>query len=636
MKTTIEVLVEQLQHVKEHGKKCSLLIGAGCSVTAGVPAAQGFVDIIKNKHGSRYAKALEKTYGACMKQLPENVRRDLVARSIDEASLNWAHVGIAQLVAHGYVDRIYTTNFDPLILRACALVSQYPAVYDFAAATHFVPDMVPTPAVFYLHGQRSGFKLLHTPEDLKQHADLIRPVFQKAGEGRMWIVVGYSGENDPLVERLAEAPHEYGIYWVGYKDNEPAASVRETLNFDSESRCWLPGYDADRFFAELATRLDCFPPDLMGRPFSHLARTLEQLPSFKLPSGAGDYDPLRKAKEQVGQAIRDYEAEGATPTKANESRIDQDMDASAMLMAGQYDEIIELSPEYESGKAPDLREPLAWAYVMKGNALTEQAKAKTGAEADRLFTQAGEKYVEALRIKQDKHEALINWGNALAEQAKTKTGVEADRLFTQAGEKYAEALRIKPDKHDALNNWGLALAAQAKAKTGAEADRLFTQAGEKYAEALSIKPDKHEALNNWGHALAEQAETKTGAEADRLFTQAGEKYAEALRIKPDMHEALNNWGSALLNQAKTKTGAEADRLFRLASDKFSEADRLKPGVGSYNLACIAALAGRGADCHQWLERARQHGNLPSREHLENDTDLDPVRKQPWFIAFLES
>ena len=517
MKTTIEVLIEQLQHVKEHGKKCSLLIGAGCSVTAGVPAAQGFVEIIKNKHGSRYAKAVEKTYGACMKQLPENVRRDLVARSIDQATLNWAHVGIAQLVANGYVDRIYTTNFDPLILRACALVGQYPAVYDFAAATHFVPDMVPTPAVFYLHGQRSGFKLLHTPEELKQHADLIRPVFQKAGEGRMWIVVGYSGENDPLVERLYESPHEYGIYWVGYKDNEPAASVRKTLDFDSEHRCWLPGYDADRFFAELATRLGCFPPDLLGRPFSHLAHTLEQLPSFKLPSRAGDYDPLRKAKEQVAQAIKDYEAEGATPTKATEFRIDQDMDASAMLMAGQYDEIIELRPEFESSKAPNLQEPLAWAYILKGSALADQAKTKTGAEAGRLFAQAREKYAEARASSRTCTTPLTTGASRSPIRRRRRLARRRTVCSRRPGRSTPRPCVSKPDRHETLYNWGNALSDQAKTKSGAEADRLFAQAGEKYAEVLRIKPDKHEALYNWGNALAAQAKTKSGAEADRLF-----------------------------------------------------------------------------------------------------------------------
>ncbi|MFP2911510.1 SIR2 family protein, partial [Pyxidicoccus sp. 3LFB2] len=577
MKTTIQEVVEQLRHVKDHGKKCSLLIGAGCSVTAGVPTAQGFVDLIQKAHPFRYERAPEKTYGACMKQLPSNVRRDLVAKSIDDATgINWAHVGIAQLVAHGYVDRIFTTNFDPLILRACALVNQFPAVYDFAAATQFVPDMVPSPAVFHLHGQRSGFVLLNTPEELTRHAEQIKPVFQKAGEGRMWIVVGYSGENDPLVDLLVAAPHQYGIYWVGYKDNEPAASVRKTLTFDGADRCWVPGYEADGFFVELTQRLGCFPPDLVGRPFSHLAYTLKQLTRFTLPGQAENYDPLSAAKESVERAIADYEVKSTTP-KGGESRFAQGIDASAMLMAGQYDEIIKLRPAYESGAVPSLQEPLSWAYVVKGNSLAEEAKTKTGAEADRLFGETGEKYAEALRLKPDMHEALNNWGAALYDWARTKTGAEADRLFAQAGEKYAEALRLKPDMHDALNNWGNVLSDWAKTKTGAETDRLFGEAGEKYAEALRLKPDMHEALTNWGAALSDWAKTKTGAEADRLFAQAGEKYAEAVRLKPDKHAAFNNWGAALSDWARTKTGAEADRLFAQASEKYAEAsDRMSP------------------------------------------------------------
>ena len=46
---------------------------------------------------------------------------------------------------------------------------------------------------------------------------------------------------------------------------------------------------------------------------------------------------------------------------------------------------------------------------------------------------------------------------ALSDQAKMKTGVEADELFKQAGQKYAAALEIKPDSHKALNNWGTTL-----------------------------------------------------------------------------------------------------------------------------------------------------------------------------------
>ena len=148
-----------------------------------------------------------------------------------------------------------------------------------------------------------------------------------------------------------------------------------------------------------------------------------------------------------------------------------------------------------------------------------------------------------MKIKPDKHEALNNWGNALSGQAKTKSGSEADRLFRLAGEKYEAALKIKPDSHKALNNWGNALSGQAKTKSGSEADRLFRLAGEKYEAALKIKPDSHEALNNWGNALLEQAKTKRGSEADRLFGLAEQRLLSA--------EAIHQ-GSAAYNLACVK------------------------------------------------------------------------------------
>ncbi|MFB0515419.1 MAG: hypothetical protein ACETWG_02300, partial [Candidatus Neomarinimicrobiota bacterium] len=109
-------------------------------------------------------------------------------------------------------------------------------------------------------------------------------------------------------------------------------------------------------------------------------------------------------------------------------------------------------------------------------------------------------------------------------QAKQKTGEEADRLFAQAGEKYEEALTIKPDKYEAFNNWGLTLSNQAKQKTGEEADRLFAQAVEKYEEALKIKPDMYDALRNWATTLINQAKMKEEEKAAKeLLDIAKEK-----------------------------------------------------------------------------------------------------------------
>jgi len=97
-------------------------------------------------------------------------------------------------------------------------------------------------------------------------------------------------------------------------------------------------------------------------------------------------------------------------------------------------------------------------------------------------------YDQVVALDPDNTFAYSMWGNALSDQAVTKSGEEADRLFSLAGEKYQAALQIKPDKHEALNNWGSALSNQAVTKSGEEADRLFSLAGEKLIKVESLLP----------------------------------------------------------------------------------------------------------------------------------------------------
>jgi len=156
MQRNISDIKENLSKAKERGKKCTLLVGAGCSVKAGIPLASGFVEIIKEDYENAYNRAKEKTYPACMAQLLVGHRRDLIAGYIDNAKINWAHICVALLIHEGYVDRVFTTNFDPLLIKACALLNEFPAVYDFAASQLFKPADVADKAIFHLHGQRGG------------------------------------------------------------------------------------------------------------------------------------------------------------------------------------------------------------------------------------------------------------------------------------------------------------------------------------------------------------------------------------------------------------------------------------------------------------------------------------------------
>lgn len=53
-------------------------------------------------------------------------------------------------------------------------------------------------------------------------------------------------------------------------------------------------------------------------------------------------------------------------------------------------------------------------------------------------------YQAALKIKPYNHEALYDWGLTLHDQAKTKTGEEADRLFAQSKDLFLKAESILP------------------------------------------------------------------------------------------------------------------------------------------------------------------------------------------------
>src|SRR3954447_13435698 len=591
---TLERSIDEIaETLKRTQRGATVLIGAGCSKTAGIPLASEFVKLIRDKWPVRCKRVGDGSYARFMDELGDDERHELIAPFIDQARVNWAHMAIAQMMKHERVSRILTTNFDPLIIQACAIAGIFPAVYDLASSKVFKPAQVSDPSVFFLHGQRRGFVMLHTDEQVESHFETLTPVLGRAGEGRVWIVVGYSGVNDPVFRHLAAVGHfGHNLYWVGYGDEEPPQHAAELISKQRRAY-YVRGYDADRFFVELARALDCFPPDIISKPFSHLNTFLELLMPFP-PMPDSPHDLKEAARARIQMAIDTFEL-GERPADAEEL-LPEALDVSALLLAGKLDEVLHLF-EASPDPAPELRDAAAWAHVTGGYALYEEAKnaavtSTTPDEVDRLWTEACGRYAEAVRIKPDKHDALNNWGIALADWAKTKTGDQADRLTTEACGRYAEAVRIKPDKHEALNNWGLVLADWAKTKTGDEADRLRTEACGRYAEAVRIKPDKHVALYNWGNALDDWAKTKTGDEADRLWTEACDRYAEAVRIKPDKHEALYNWGSALYDWAKTKTGDEADRLRREACDRYAEAVRIEPAMHD-------ALHNRGIALADW-------------------------------------
>ncbi len=257
----IDHIVENLRFAKEHGQKTCLLLGAGCSVSAGIPASNGIITIIMKKFPAIFRNNPPNSYPECLSRLTGAQQRTIIADCISNAKVNWAHIGIALLIKHGFVDRILTTNFDPLISRACYLLAEYPAVYDLAVSDRFNPHYISDKAIFHLHGQHTGFVLINTEQQSQDQLQRITPVMENTGTARVWIVAGYSGNNDPVFDQLTKfEKFENRLYWVGYKDEQPSTHVREKLLSCNKEACYVSGYDADDFFVTLTQKLNIFPP----------------------------------------------------------------------------------------------------------------------------------------------------------------------------------------------------------------------------------------------------------------------------------------------------------------------------------------------------------------------------------------
>lgn len=176
---------------------------------------------------------------------------------------------------------------------------------------------------------------------------------------------------------------------------------------------------------------------------------------------------------------------------------------------------------------------------------------------------------------------------------------------------------------------------------GNEKLRWLRQAGNHYSKAIAIKSDMHESIHNWGSALADEAQEleEINPEAAReLRKQANEKYWQVLAIKPDYHIAANNCGNYFLQEARVIASSnpeESKRLVEQAKNLLLNHAEAAPGVVAYNLACVYGLRGDVQSCLKWLKVRQERGKPLDCEYMRNDQDLDPVRNDPDFIAWLE-
>src|SRR5262249_33797709 len=139
--------------------------------------------------------------------LDRKARREKTTRY----GINWAHIGLAELLRTGKVARVLTGNFDDGIIHATTALEHLPELYQ---DSHPARAAAAVPAI-YLLGE----------SDPSTVAGLI----QRGAQSGPWLVIGCSGDHLGLREAVLSVPRfEHGLYWVGYfNQRQPAGVSRE-------------------------------------------------------------------------------------------------------------------------------------------------------------------------------------------------------------------------------------------------------------------------------------------------------------------------------------------------------------------------------------------------------------------------
>ncbi|KVL45225.1 SIR2 family protein [Burkholderia territorii] len=270
-----------------------LLLGAGASITSGMPSAQRCIwewkrDIFITKNptlrdslnelslpGTRriiqswldlqarypvegspdeYSFYAEECYPTALD------RRTFFHRFISEAKPHIGYKLIALLAEAGCVRTIWTTNFDGLVARACTAADVVCVEVGIdtahrASRAHNDNEL----RLVSLHGDFRYDSLKNTADELQEQDAALREEFLHELKDYDLIVIGYSGRDESLMQVLSAAYADRSscrLYWCGY-GSEPGSEIQNlisSINPSRESAFYINTKGFDDVISRLAVR----------------------------------------------------------------------------------------------------------------------------------------------------------------------------------------------------------------------------------------------------------------------------------------------------------------------------------------------------------------------------------------------
>jgi tetratricopeptide (TPR) repeat protein len=200
-------------------------------------------------------------YSACMDSLKGRVPRQEfiyeVMRGV--SSPNKAHILLAHLMRKGFASTVLTTNFDDLLMRAFGLFNERVAELN-ADSTEELTINAMFLQIAYLHGKLMSYCQRHTDAELKQTVPGFESFLREALKKSGLIVIGYRGGRetpmDVLVNVLEGSASGPGrpLFWVSYEKDLASLSERVQRILSFEGTYWVPGWSADELMETLCEK----------------------------------------------------------------------------------------------------------------------------------------------------------------------------------------------------------------------------------------------------------------------------------------------------------------------------------------------------------------------------------------------
>jgi Tfp pilus assembly protein PilF len=452
--------------------KFAFLLGAGCSVTSGIPAASTLAEkwlrrLKRDSTGTdngwdewgrkefQYTTGPGQAYSAIIKkQFSTSLQQQLEIETVIDVRdpIGFGYITLATLMTDSKLGRrfdvVLTTNFDDLLPDSLYLYTKIkPRVVPHEALSAFVRPSEARPLIVKLHGDaRLGPK--NTAEDLRRIGRPLGKAVSDLLKDRGLIIMGYSG-NDigvaSILSRLPKAACPWGIYWV---NASPAGEPLAGFLAAREAK-WVQDSNFDRLMALFFDHFALRPPD-MSRLTQQLAHyTTAALSVADAPSGQEAIDlTLSSFRSKVAEWSSIRNAWRLADVNAEEAanafvQIVTDWDQSAVAHASaawfycdrmndseRAQQLFERSLELDPLNVDTLT-GTAWVAFRKGDA----------ARAEQYYEKA-----VAVDPKNPRALSLYGWFLAFSK-----------RDHKRAEDLYRAALKEDPSYHLAHKNYGFLL-----------------------------------------------------------------------------------------------------------------------------------------------------------------------------------